>query len=120
MVKSIIAVTAAAVIAAVIVGLVPPPQPAAAAIESGPATLAASTLAAPNLVAPNLAAAPQTAVMLPAANAQSDKNGCTQAWPYYEQSCLRSGRRAGGNTRVVRIIANDKSVADRALRARRH
>jgi hypothetical protein len=118
MLKSIIAVTAAAVIAAAIVGLIPPPAPAAAAIESGAPGDAASGLVTSNLVAPDLAVAAQTAVALPSAAVQTDKGGCTQAWPYYEQSCLYGSRRPNGNSRVVRVIASDKSVADRALRAR--
>jgi hypothetical protein len=110
MLKSIIAVTAAAVIAAALVGLVPPPEPAVAATERG----------APSLIATNLAAAPQAAAAaLPAPAAQTDQRGCARAWPYYEQSCLHNSRQATGKTRVVRVIADDRSVANHALRARR-
>jgi hypothetical protein len=98
MVKSIIAVSAAAVIAAIFVGLIPPPEPAAAASETDFPSLAVATVAA----------AP-----IPAASVAVDSN-CTNAWPYYEQSCLQHAK-----TRVVRVIADDKSVANRALRARR-
>jgi hypothetical protein len=99
MVKSIIAVSAAAVFAAIFVGLIPPPEPAAAA---------ASEADIPSLAIATVAAAP-----IPAASAQIDSS-CTNAWPYYEQSCLQTAK-----TRVVRVIADDKSVANRALRARR-
>jgi hypothetical protein len=130
MVKTIIAVIAAAAIAAVAVGLIPPPEPAVAAIETGAPTLGASNLGASNLAAsnlgtttlaaPSLAAAAHAAVTPSAAAVETEKGGCTQAWPYYEQSCLHSNsRQRNGNARVVRVIANDRSVADRALRARR-
>jgi len=98
MVKSIIAISAAAVVAAVFVGLVPPPEPAIAANEADVPSLAIATVAA----------AP-----IPTAAVQID-NSCTRAWPYYEQSCLLNAK-----TRVVRVIADDKSVADRTLRTRR-
>jgi hypothetical protein len=97
MVKSIIAVSAAAVVAAVLVGLVPPPEPAAAASEAD---------------LPSLAIATVGAAPIPAAIAQIDSS-CTRAWPYYEQSCLQNSK-----SRMVRVIADDKSVANRALRAR--
>jgi hypothetical protein len=35
---------------------------------------------------------------------QSD-GGCSQHWPYYEQSCLRDARLPNGVERVVRVIA---------------
>jgi hypothetical protein len=44
---------------------------------------------------------------------------CVQSWPYYEQSCLRDGRAAPGNPRVVRVIVADRSAASRAALARR-
>ena len=118
MLKSILAVIAAAVIAAAIVGLIPPPEPAAAATEaSAPTAVAAPTLAS----APIVAAATAAAAALPSAAAQveTEQRGCTRAWPYYEQSCLRNGRQTTGKTHVVRVIADDRSVANRALRARR-
>ncbi len=107
--RCVIAVIAAAAIAAVIVGLVPPPGPAAAAADAGPAQAITSSLAAPM----------QVAVSEPATANQPDVHNCTQAWPYYEPSCLRNGRRPDGNTRIVRLIDDDRSVADRALRATR-
>jgi len=124
MLKSILAVIAAAVIAAVVVGLVPPPETAVAATETAAPSLTASGLVtpsfvAPSLVAPSLVAAMQAEAALPAPATQTDQSGCTRAWPYYEQSCLHSSRQPNGKTRVVRVIADDKSVANRALRARR-
>jgi len=98
MVKSIIAVSAAAVIAAIFVGLIPPPEPAAAASEAD---------------FPSLAIATVGAAPIPAASVPVDNSSCTNAWPYYEQSCLQHAK-----TRVVRVIADDKSVANRALRTR--
>ena len=99
MVKSIIAVGAAAVVAAMFVGFIPPPEPATAAGDAD---------------VPSLAIATVGAAPIPAASAEIEAN-CTQAWPYYEQSCLHNNAK----TRVVRVIADDKSVANRASRARR-
>jgi hypothetical protein len=98
-VKSIIAVGAALGIAALFIGFVPPPPPAVAASEAD---------------IPSLAIATVGAAPIPAAITEADSN-CTQAWPYYEQSCLSHNAK----TRVVRVITDDKSVANRALRARR-
>jgi hypothetical protein len=103
MVKSTIAIVGAAAMAAAIVALIPPPQSAVAATE----------IDVPSLAVATVAAAP-----IPTADAQADKN-CTRAWPYYEQSCLRNSRQSNGKTRLVRVIVDDGSVADRALRARR-
>jgi hypothetical protein len=98
MVKSIIAISAAAVIAAIVIGLIPPPESAAAKSDAN---------------VPSLAIASVGAAPIPAASAQVD-NSCTRAWPYYEQSCLQNAK-----TRVVRVITDDKSAANRALRASR-
>ncbi len=97
MFKKLLAVAAAAACAAVIVGFIPPPTPADAAR------------------APQLAAvvADQPAVV----PAQPDN--CTQAWPNYDRACLHDSRRPNGTPRVARVVAMDRSVADRALRARR-
>jgi hypothetical protein len=99
MVKSIIAIGTAAVVAAIFAGFVPQPEPAAAAGEAD---------------LPSLAIATVGAAPIPSATAQIDSN-CTHAWPYYEQSCLQHTAKA----RIVRVIADDKSVANRALRAHR-
>ena len=98
MVKSIIAISAAAAMAGMFVGLVPPPEPAAAKSEAN---------------VPSLAIASVGAAPIPAASAQIDSS-CTHAWPYYEQSCLQNAK-----ARVVRVIADDKSIANRTLRASR-
>src|ERR1700738_596529 len=112
MLKSILAVTAAAVIAAARVGLVPPPEPAVAATERGAPSPIATSLIATSVIGTSLAAAPQAAAAAPPAPAaQTDQRGCTRAWPYYEQSCLHNSRQATGKTRVVRVIADDRSVA---------
>ncbi len=44
---------------------------------------------------------------------------CTQAWPYYEPTCLRDGRRTDGKMRVVRVIAADRLVKDTTSPTRR-
>ncbi len=43
-------------------------------------------------------------------------NACVESWPYYERSCLRGGRHADGNPRVVRVIAMDRSAVKRTRR----
>ena len=101
MVKIIIAVTTAALIATAIVAFIPPPGPAAASSETDIPSLAIATVAA----------AP-----IPAASSAPIDISCTQAWPYYEQSCLRNNRQQNDKTRVVRVIADDKTVANRTLR----
>ena len=103
MVKSILVVSAAAVMAAAFVGFVPPPAPAVAAFEAA---------------TPNAAGPAQAAATAPTA-VQPDQSGCTGTWPYYEQSCLRNSRQPNGNARVVRVIAEDKSVVNRSRRAPR-
>jgi hypothetical protein len=35
---------------------------------------------------------------------------CEHSWPYYESSCIRDGRQAGG-VRAVRLIAADRPAA---------
>ena len=93
MVKSIIAVAAsAAVITIAIVAVIPPPSSAVAS-------------AAVDL--PRPAVATVAAATIPAPRAATDESSCTEAWPYYEQSCLRTAGKSG----VVRIIADDRSAA---------
>jgi hypothetical protein len=90
MVKSIIAVAAsAAVVTIAIVAVIPPPS---------------SAMASAAVDLPSPAVAPVAAATIPVPRAASDESGCTEAWPYYEQSCLRTAR-------VVRVIADDRSVA---------
>jgi hypothetical protein len=124
MLKSILAVIAAAVIAAALVGLVPPPEAAVAATEIGAprlmdARFMDTTLVETSLMNTSVASATQAPAALPIPGAQTDQSGCTRAWPYYEQSCLHNSRQPSSKTRVVRIIADDRSVANPALRARR-
>jgi len=83
MYKSLLAVIVAAGCAAVLVGLVPPPTPAEA--KATPA----------------------------ARDADIHMAGCTQAWPYYEQSCLRDNRRPDGSAGAVRVIAAGKPASER-------
>ena len=96
MVKSIIAVAAsAAVITIAIVAVVPPPS---SAVASAAVDLPSSVVAT------------VSAARIPAPRAATDESGCTEAWPYYEQSCLRTD----GKSRVVRVIADDRSAATSA------
>jgi hypothetical protein len=81
------------------IGFVPPPEPATAAAKAD---------------VPSLAIATVGAAPIPAAGMETDGN-CTQAWPYYEQSCLHNNAKS----RVVRLVTDDKSVANRPSRARR-
>src|SRR5215470_70675 len=39
------------------------------------------------------------------AKEQQSDSGCSQHWPYYEQSCLRGARLPNGAERVVHVIA---------------
>jgi hypothetical protein len=103
MVKSTIAIIAAAGIAGAIVALVPPPRSAIAASEVDFPSLAVATVAA----APILTA-----------DAQADVSSCAQAWPYYEQSCLRNSRPSSGTARIVRVITGDATGASRAIKPR--
>jgi hypothetical protein len=93
MVKSIIAVAAsAAVVAIAIVAVIPPPSSAVASVAVDLPSPAVATVAA---------------ATIPAPGAATDEGGCTEAWPYYQQSCLRTA----GKSRVVRVIADDRSAA---------
>jgi hypothetical protein len=103
MVKSTIAIVTAAGIAGAIIALVPPPLSAIAATE----------IDFPSLAVATVAAAP-----IPTASTQADIGSCTRAWPYYEQSCLYNSRQPSGTARIVRVIADGRSVANGAPRAR--
>ena len=87
MLEGISAIAAAAICAGVIVGFIPEPDPAAAAASSpsAPRNEKASAVA-------------DSAPVVAAASA------CTQTWPYYEQSCLRDSRQAGGGASTARIV----------------
>jgi hypothetical protein len=104
MVKSTIAIITAAGIAGALVAFVPPPRSA----------IAASEIDFPSLAVAAVAAAP-----IPLADTRTDVSSCTRAWPYYEQSCLHNNRPSNGTARVVRVIADDTSVASRASKPRR-
>jgi hypothetical protein len=95
MLRKLVAVVAAAACAAVIVGFIPRPTPADAA------------------------KAPQsTPVNADQPEVLSGSSTCAQSWPNYDQACLRDARRPNGRARVARVVAIDRSVADRAPRAR--
>jgi len=92
MVKSIIAVAASAAVITTIVAVIPPPS---------------SAVASASVDLPSPAVATVAAATIPAPHTATDESGCTQAWPYYEQSCLGTT----GKSRVVRVIADDRSAA---------
>ena len=92
MVKSIIAVAASAAVITTIVAVIPPPSSAVASAAVDLPTPAVATVAAATIPAPHTA---------------TYESGCTKAWPYYEQSCLGTA----GKSRVVRVIADDRSAA---------
>lgn len=87
MLKGLSAILLAGVCAGFIVGFVSEPERAAAA-----ATPAAKSRNEQNNAVINGA-------LLVAATAS-----CTQTWPYYEQSCLRDGRRTVGGAPTARVI----------------
>jgi len=102
MYKALLAVIVAAGCAAMLVGLVPPPSPATAAVQSAERGVS-------DAVKP-----------VPAARSVDMRNsGCAQAWPYYEQSCLRDSRRLDGSAGAVRVIATGKPASERVRQARR-
>ena len=103
MIKKILAVVVAAVFAGAIVGFIPQPDPADAA-RSQVTGIADSNR--PAAIA---------AVRVP----EIGKPLCTQGWPYYEQSCLRDGRRPDGKARVVRVVTPNHSNAGRTPQTRR-
>ena len=92
MVKSIIAVAASAAVITTIVAVIPPPS---------------SAVASASVDLPSPAVAPVAAATIPAPGTATGESGCTEAWPYYEQSCLRTA----GKIVVVRVIADDRSAA---------
>ena len=93
MLKGISAIAAAAVCAGVVVGFIPEPAPAVAAVTPHSASRNEQGNAVANSV-PVVATAP----------------ACTQTWPYYEQSCLRDNRQAGGGAPTVRVIPSTYPV----------
>jgi len=101
MYKALLAVIVAAGCAAMLVGLVPPPSPATAAVQSAERGVS-------DAVKP-----------VPARSVDMRNSGCAQAWPYYEQSCLRDSRRLDGSAGAVRVIATGKPASERVRQARR-
>ncbi len=101
MIRGFFAIIIAAVGAAVLVGFVPPPAPAVAAVQS--------------------AARDVTSLIEPAAAPVSNVRSatCTQAWPYYEASCLRDSRSQNGGARIVRVIAAGGPMVDRTRQVQR-
>jgi hypothetical protein len=90
MIKSTLAIAAAATCAGFVVF----------APEFAPETAMAATQSVE-------ARAPMQADVVAKEKQQSDR-GCTQVWPYYEQSCLRDPGLSNGLERVVRVIAIDR------------
>ena len=109
MFEKILAIVAAAACAAVIVGFIPPPAPAVAAGTSQAVPPHATSIS--DSSSPAIGAA----VRIP----EIRKSVCTQAWPYYEPSCLHDGRRSDGKARVVRVVTADRAVVGRSSQTRR-
>ncbi len=109
MFEKTLAVVAAAAGAAIIVGFIPPPAPAVAA--------GTSQAVRPHATGISDSSSPPigTAVRIP----EIRKSVCTQAWPYYEPSCLHDSRQADGKARVVRVVTADRAVVGRTSQARR-
>ena len=108
MIKKILAIVAAAACGAVIVGFIPPPAPAVAAGTSQAVPPHATSIS--DSSSPAIGAA----VRIP----EIRKSVCTQAWPYYEPSCLHDGR-SDGKARVVRVVTADRAVVGRSSQTRR-
>jgi hypothetical protein len=109
MFERILSVVAAAACAAVIVGFIPPPAPA----------VAADTLQAvpshPTSISDSSSPAIGAEVRVP----EIRKTGCTQAWPYYEPSCLHDSQQSDSKARVVRVVTADRAVVGRTSQAPR-
>ncbi len=120
MIEKITAIITAAACAGIIVTVVPGFAPEVVAGTSQTVDRSVTILAPvnkqPEAAAP-AAADVRKAVEQNVGNGSRDrKNACAQSWPYYEPSCLRDGRQADGNARVVRVIAIDRSAASRPRR----
>ncbi len=109
MIKKILAIVAAAACAGAIIEFIP---------EAAPA-VAAGVSAAAQSHGTSVSDRAKPAVLDAARIAERRKAVCAQAWPYYEPTCLRDGRRSDGEVRVVRVIITDRSVAGRTLQTRR-
>jgi hypothetical protein len=99
MLKGILAIIGAAIGAALIVGLIPPPTQAAAAVPAAVTVVGTQSVAAVSVAAEETAA-----------------TSCAQAWPYYETSCLRDGRRPNAAARTVRVIPTEQPAKRSASR----
>ncbi len=109
MIKKVLAIVAAAVCAGAIVGFIPQPAPAVAAGTSQAVQSQGTRISDSN----------KPAVVAAARVPEIRKDGCTQGWPYYEQSCLRDDRRPDGKARVARVVTADRSVTGRTSQTRR-
>jgi hypothetical protein len=72
---------------------------------------AAAVLALPGFSPEVEARTPPPAVKADRLDVRSTGKDCTQAWPYYETSCIRDRTRPDGQARVVRIISTDRHIA---------
>ncbi len=109
MIKKILAIVAAAACAGAIIEFIP---------EAAPA-VAAGVSAAAQSHGTSVSDRAKPAVLDAAGIAERRKAVCAQAWPYYEPTCLRDGRRTDGKMRVVRVIAADRLVKDTTSPTRR-
>ena len=103
MFEKILAVVAAAACAAVIVGFIPPPALA----------VAAGTARAVPPLATSISDSSSTAIGAAVRSPETCQSICTQAWPYYEQSCLHDGRQPDGKASAVRVVVLKRSVSAR-------
>jgi hypothetical protein len=122
MIKKLMAIITAAACAGIMVTVVPGFAPEVAANTMPPLELRASTIAPVRNVVD--ATAPSAADIRKAferkaieqnirGGSRGGSGACEQGWPYYDQSCLRDGRRVDGNAGVARVIAMDRSAAIR-------
>jgi hypothetical protein len=91
MLKNMLALVTAGVIAGLFVGLVPPPAPASAKTAG---------------IAVSEPAAGRSAIAVSAPTIRP--GGCGQAWPFYEQACLRDSREPNSAARAARVVARNK------------
>jgi len=91
MLKNMLALVTAAVIAGLFVGVLPPPAPASAKTS---------------VIAVSEATADRSAI--DASSPATRFGSCTQAWPYYEQGCLRDSREPNNAARAARVVTRTK------------
>jgi hypothetical protein len=123
MFKKIFAIVTAAVIAALIVTFVPgaAPKVQASTVQVVDQSKHRSAVVTPLAVeSVKTGTGDHESVERKALSDNRDrKTGCKQAWPYYEESCLRARDQSADNVRVVRVIAIDLPAHD-SLRHARH